>query len=126
MTQALRRTLVTFWIETKLFALDVLDVQEVTPVLEVTPLPGAPRSVAGVVTWRGASVPVLDLREQDSSPDPSGVRGPIVVLRRPERFGVLVDRADGIRRMEPAALEREHVTCLDAKSLLTRGFGRTA
>ena len=126
MTEALRRTLVTFWIETKLFALDVLDVQEITPALEVTPLPGAAHPVAGVVTWRGASVPVLDLRTEGSAGDSFGVRGPIVVLRRPERFGVLVDRAEGIRRMEPAALEREHVTCLDARSLLAKGFGRNA
>ena len=105
MNETIRRTLVTFWIETKLFGLDVLDVQEVTPVLDVTPVPGAARPIAGVVTWRGASLPVLDLRTGDSMDRSCVFRGRIVLLRRPERFGVLIDQADGIRRIDPSDAE---------------------
>jgi chemotaxis signal transduction protein len=123
--ETIRRTLVTFWIETKLFGLDVLDVQEVTPVLEVTPVPGAERPIAGVVTWRGVSLPVLDLRPGEAIDHSCVFRGRIVLLRRPERFGVLIDQADGIRRIDPSDAGRDGITCLDARSLLAAGFGRT-
>ncbi len=125
MNGVVRRTIVTFWIETRLFGLDVLDVQEVTPLLDVTPVPGAPRPIAGVVTWRGTSLPVLDLREEAEWERSCVFRGRVVLVRRPERFGILIDRAGEIRRIDPSALEREQLTCLDARSLLATGFGRT-
>ncbi len=125
MNEALRRTVVAFRIEAKRFAIDVLDVQEVTPVLDVTPVPGAPRPIAGVVTWRGASLPVLDLRESGEIDRSCVFRGRVVLLRRPERFGVLIDEADGIRRIDPSVPEREPIECLDARALLAAGFGRT-
>jgi purine-binding chemotaxis protein CheW len=116
---------VTFWIETKLFALDVLDVQEVTGLLDVTPVPGAPRPIAGVVTWRGTSLPVLDLREEAEWERSCVFRGRVVLVRRPERFGILIDRTGEIRRIDPNASERDDVTCLDTRTLLATGFGRT-
>jgi chemotaxis signal transduction protein len=42
------------------YGVDLLDVREVVPEPAVTPLPGAPRAVLGVINLRGDVVPVLD------------------------------------------------------------------
>jgi chemotaxis signal transduction protein len=42
------------------YGLDLLDVREVVPEPALTPLPGAPRAVLGVINLRGDVVPVLD------------------------------------------------------------------
>jgi purine-binding chemotaxis protein CheW len=42
------------------YGLDLLEVREVVPQPVLTPLPGAPRAVLGVINLRGDVVPVLD------------------------------------------------------------------
>lgn len=46
------------------FALPLRAVQSVAHAVEVTPLPGAPEVVAGVVNVRGRPMPVFDLRKR--------------------------------------------------------------
>jgi chemotaxis-related protein WspB len=43
------------------YAIDVAQVVEVVPFVHVTPVARAPAAVAGVITYRGAPVPVVDL-----------------------------------------------------------------
>lgn len=120
--EPLRRTIVTFWVGDRLHGLDVLDVQEITPVLEITRVPGSPATVAGVVTWRGATIPVLDLAPERSASSAPRRAARVVLVKRPERFGVAIDRAGGVQRVDP----REGAPscgCLDTRELLANGFG---
>lgn len=55
-------TLVTFGLGEALFALPVTLVQEILDIRPVSPLPGAPPHLLGVIDVRGTSVPVVDLR----------------------------------------------------------------
>jgi len=52
----------TFCLDDERFALDVGVVQRVVRAVAVTPLPGAPAAVAGVIDLHGAVVPVVDAR----------------------------------------------------------------
>ena len=56
------RQLVTFNLDYSRFALDVAVVQRVLRAVAVTPLPGAPAVVAGIVDLHGTVVPVVDTR----------------------------------------------------------------
>lgn len=44
-----------------MFGLDARNVMQVVPYPTCTPMPHAPAYVAGLVTWRGHTVPVIDL-----------------------------------------------------------------
>ncbi len=44
-----------------MFGLDVRNVMQVAPCPTCTPMPHAPAYVAGLVTWHGHTVPVIDL-----------------------------------------------------------------
>lgn len=56
--------LVTFHLDGVEFGLDIDRVQEITTRTEITPVPGAPRFVLGVINLRGQIIPVLDSRQR--------------------------------------------------------------
>ncbi|HOF34639.1 MAG TPA: chemotaxis protein CheW [Spirochaetota bacterium] len=54
----------TFVLEKTIFAFDVLKTREVLSVIEITPLPGMPEYITGVLNLRGSVVPVINLRQK--------------------------------------------------------------
>lgn len=54
--------LVVFSIDGRQFALNVASVESVHRCVEITPLPGVPAGVRGVINVRGTLMPVFDLR----------------------------------------------------------------
>lgn len=54
---------ILFQLGSDCYALDAAQVAEVLPLVHVKKIPQAPAGVAGVFTYRGAPVPVLDLSE---------------------------------------------------------------
>lgn len=52
-----------FELEQDRYALDARQIVEVLPLVDVKHIPGAPPAVAGLFTYRGALVPVIDLSE---------------------------------------------------------------
>ena len=53
--------LLLFQAEGETYGLDTRQILEVAPYPECTALPHAPVYVAGLATWRGRTVPVIDL-----------------------------------------------------------------
>jgi purine-binding chemotaxis protein CheW len=56
--------LVTFSLDGVEFGLDIDRVQEITPRTDITPVPGAPSFLLGVINLRGQIIPVLDSRQR--------------------------------------------------------------
>ncbi|GAB4260209.1 MAG: hypothetical protein Kow0092_08950 [Deferrisomatales bacterium] len=88
--------LLCFQVARRTFAVDIMGIREILRAREVTPLPGAPRGVAGVFDLRGDLVHVLDLRArlalEDEDAPPSAEPKMIVVEAAGRRAGLLVDR----------------------------------
>ncbi|MCL7751997.1 chemotaxis protein CheW [Guyparkeria hydrothermalis] len=53
---------VNFTVDDETYALNVLDVQEVLRDAEITPIPGAPDAIIGIINLRGNVVTVVDAR----------------------------------------------------------------
>ena len=56
--------LVSFHIGSEEFGLDILRVQEINRMVEITRVPNAPPFVTGVINLRGRVIPIVDLRER--------------------------------------------------------------
>ena len=54
--------LVSFHIGEEEFGVDILKVQEIIKIIDVTRMPNAPEFVEGVINLRGKVIPVIDLR----------------------------------------------------------------
>jgi purine-binding chemotaxis protein CheW len=56
--------LVSFNIGTEEFGVDILKVQEINRMVEITKVPQAPSYVEGVINLRGKVIPIIDLRKR--------------------------------------------------------------
>ncbi|MEF3697216.1 chemotaxis protein CheW [Desulfolutivibrio sp.] len=56
--------LVTFSIGEEEFGVDILKVQEIIRMMEITKVPRAPDFVEGVINLRGKVIPIIDLRKR--------------------------------------------------------------
>ena len=75
------------------YAIPVADILEVAALVEITPLPEAPREVLGIVNRQGAIIPLLDLRLclGQPAPPPSLSTLFVVVQAGDQAAGLIVD-----------------------------------
>jgi chemotaxis-related protein WspB len=77
-----------FDVEKDRYVIDIGDVVEVLPLVHITPVPQSPPGVAGVINYRGAPVPVIDLsmllRGRQSL---TRLSTRLVLVRHPDRRG---------------------------------------
>ena len=92
-------------------ALPLMAVERVVWAVEVTPLPGAPQSVLGVINVEGRVVPVIDLRRRYGIPDREIDLADRFVIARTSRrtVALLVDWADVVASPAGAFVRAEEV-----------------
>ncbi len=87
------KQLVTFTIGEETYGLEILKVQEIVRLPQITKLPKAPAFVKGVIDLRGSIIPILDLREKfglDGIPYSEKTR--VIVLEASgKKIGIIVD-----------------------------------
>ncbi len=66
------RQFVAFTVGPHHLAADIASVKEILRPVDITPLPGAPSFIAGVIDLRGAVIPVIDLRSRFTSGQAAG------------------------------------------------------
>jgi len=116
--------LVSFKIGTEEFGVDILKVQEINRMLEVTRVPNAPEYVDGVINLRGKVIPIINLRRRfGMERKERGKDTRIVVVELKGRVvGFVVDAVSEVLRIpksvtEPppplvAGVEAEYITAV--------------
>lgn len=89
---------VTFTLDGHWYALDISAVQYVVHAVEITPLPRAPDSVAGIINVRGRVVPVFDPRRRFHLPERELRLDDHIILARTTRrcVALVVDAVGGV------------------------------
>lgn len=124
------------------YALDARQVAEVLPLVGITPVPHAPPAIAGIVNYRGAPVPVIDV-SQLTRGRPASLRlsTRIVLVHYPAAagqtrlLGLIAERATQTMRRDESDFVASGVTvegasdfslvATDARGLLQRLDVRT-
>jgi purine-binding chemotaxis protein CheW len=98
-----------FAIGKELFAVDILEVQEVIPVPPLTPMPSQMRSFKGMINLRGLLIPVFDLKEKLGIRNSSDEVEPGVVIVKMEEIsiGLLVDKICQVLFIKPSMLSEK-------------------
>lgn len=99
--------LVSFKVGTEEFGIDILKVQEIIKMLQITKVPNAPSFVEGVINLRGRIIPVIDLRgrlaiEKKANDNKSRI---IVVDIHGSIIGFIVDEVNEVLRISKKILE---------------------
>lgn len=89
------------------YAIESAWVREVVPLRELTPLPGLPAFVLGIIHLRGQIVSVLDLKKFFELPDKglSDLDKALILSDGAMQFAILADRIVGVRRLLLADLQ---------------------
>jgi purine-binding chemotaxis protein CheW len=98
---------VTFRLGDEIYGIDVLQVQEVLRITEISPVPGAPHYVLGIINLRGNVVTVIDARNRFGLPpketdDASRI---IVVDAFDKVVGLLVDNVSEVAYVPNSQIE---------------------
>jgi len=89
------------------YALNVLQVQEILVFDDVTPVPGAPDYIVGVINVRGSIVTVVDAarRVQVDRTDGSKAEWIVILDAGGEHIGLLVDQVLEVEDLDNATME---------------------
>jgi purine-binding chemotaxis protein CheW len=106
--------LVVFRLGSQRYALPLAAVDRIIRAVEVTPLPGAPDAVLGLIDLQGRVLPVIDLRRRFGLPEREINPADHFLIARTARRAValLIDEAHGIvERKQSAVTDAGHVAC---------------
>ena len=89
------------------YGLEILKVQEIIGIMEITPIPNIPPFIRGVVNLRGKVIPVMDLRvkfgmEAEEETEETCI---IVVLVEGIAMGLVVDRVSEVTDIQGEDVE---------------------
>lgn len=99
---------VTFQMDQERYGINVLQVQEIIRMNDITPVPGAPRHILGVINLRGNVVPIVNTRTRFNLPtveDSSETRIILVDLER-QLIGIVVDSVAEVVTLESGEIEK--------------------
>lgn len=119
--------LVSFNLGNEEYAVDILRVQEINRMVEITPIPNAPPHVEGVINLRGKVIPVVNLRKKfrlDAKEMDSHSR--IVVVDVGTTIGLLVDSVSQVLRISPDTVEPPPPAADNGSSKYILGIGKLA
>ncbi len=113
MTQAAKKSSeavgrwVTFRLENETYGIDVMQVREVLRAPEISPVPGAPSYVLGIINLRGNVVAIIDTRSRFSLPpqEPDDASRILILEAGDHVVGFMVDSVREVVELHASDIE---------------------
>jgi purine-binding chemotaxis protein CheW len=115
---------VEFRIGIERYAIESIHVREVFPLRDLTPVPGTPDFVLGIINVRGQILSVVDLRAffEMSGEGLQDTDCVIILCSAEMEFGVLATAVDGARHLAKAAIRPALPTMTDVREEFILGI----
>lgn len=98
--------IVTFKLDDEEYGVDILKVQEINRMTEITAMPKAPFSVEGVINLRGKVIPVINLRKKFGLGEKDiDSQSRIIVVDTGSTVGLIVDSVSEVLRISSEIIE---------------------
>lgn len=106
---------ITFMLGEERYGVDILRARELItyPVGEVTPIPGMPSFIVGVINLRGVVIPVMDLRIRFHLADAKYDRYTVIIIVEVDgkQVGLIIDSVSDVVHLEEEQVQSvEHLT----------------
>ncbi len=117
--------LVSFQLGPEEYAIDILGVQEIIRMVEITHVPNAPHFVEGVVNLRGKVIPIINLRTRLGLPSAEPTKDTRIVVVEVAHLilGFIVDSVEEVLRLPEEFIEQPPSTGREADGF-HKGVGR--
>jgi purine-binding chemotaxis protein CheW len=88
----------TFFLAGEEYGLEILKVQEIIGMMDITPVPRTPDSVRGVINLRGKVIPIVDLRLKFEMPAAERTAETCIIVVEANRLqtGIVVDQVSEV------------------------------
>ncbi|HKJ77214.1 MAG TPA: chemotaxis protein CheW [Gammaproteobacteria bacterium] len=98
---------VTFTLEDEVYGIDVMQVREVLRYTDISPVPGAPPYVLGIINLRGKVVAIIDTRSRFDLPptEPSDSSRILILEASDHVVGFLVDSVSEVAELKNDQIE---------------------
>jgi purine-binding chemotaxis protein CheW len=108
------------------YGINILMFREIIRLAEITPVPGAPSCIKGIISLRGAVLPILNLHQLLSMPEtqPDKKSRILVVNLEAGPVGVIVDAVTGIVDLKEAEIEPPPTVTTRLETDHIKGMGR--
>ena len=119
--------LVTFNIADEEFGVDILSVQEIIRLMQITNVPRAPVYIEGVINLRGKVIPVIDMRKRFKLPSidrDSHTRIIVMEFGAAKIVGFLVDAVSEVLRIPASTVEVAPAVVSGVGSEYIKGVGK--
>lgn len=118
--------LVTFQLLKEEYGIEIASVQEIIRATDITPVPGAPSHVRGVINLRGKIIPVVDLRTRFALPpaESSDAQRIVVVELKEKRIGMLVDSVSQVIKIPSGVVEEMPEEAISLDENFIKGVGK--
>jgi len=115
-----------FRVATERYAINIMEIKEITKPREMTEVPRVPDFVSGVISLRGVIVPVFDLGQRlHLAPVAALGKARIIVVKKGEDFfGILVDEVIQVVKVPSASIEQAPAILEGIDREFVRGIGR--
>ncbi len=101
--------LLVFNLNGQLYGLPITRVVRIIEMVAITPLPGAPEAIQGIINLRGKTTPVIDLRRRFGLPARAyGLHTPIILVDtngQGQSLGVVADAVDDVLNVSLEEIE---------------------
>ena len=118
--------LVGFQLGDEEYGIDILKVQEINRVTEITKIPQSPEFVEGVINLRGNVIPIIDLRKRFHMPEREHDRQTRIVVGEIEgrTVGFIVDAVSEVIRLPANSVEPPPKIVADQQVEYIKGVGK--
>ncbi len=102
MIEDLKGSYLTFFIDDSLYGVELIAVTEIIGVQSITPVPGTPDFVVGIMNLRGKIVPLLDVRKKFGLEFKEYVKETsiVVLIHDGAQVGIIVDSVRDVCRAQ--------------------------
>ena len=112
---------VTFQLSDETYGIRVLKVQEVQRYSEISPIPGAPSYVLGIINLRGSVISVINTREKFGLQDiePTDDTRIVILESGKQGVGILVDRVAEVVSLKTSDIDdAPNVGCVESAKVI--------
>lgn len=119
----------SFRIANEIYGIDILRVQEIIGIMEITSIPNLPEFVRGIINLRDQVIPVLDLRVKFGVPNQDNERNCIIIIQvkhdnKSFTIGIYVDEVADVIRLDKANIEPSPKFGKDVNTNYIGGIGK--
>ena len=117
----------TFSLAGEEYGVEILKVQEIVGMMDITPVPRIPPFILGLMNLRGKVIPVVDLRWKLGMGAAPCTDGSCIIVVRTEGMvmGVVVDSVSEVLTIAPEAIEAAPSFGTDVNTDYILGIGKT-